>query len=115
MSREAPTPLTGLPLVLSCAAICSANFMIILDTTIVAVSLPSITGSLSASPVQGTWIYTIYAVCMAGIRPRSGWLTKRFGEVVIFLGSVSLFTVTSWLCGIAPSFEFLSNKSNPKK
>lgn len=107
MNRDSPAPLTGLPLGLSCAAILAANFMNILDTTIVAVSLPAITGSLSASPVQGTWIYTIYAVCMAVVLPLSGWLTRRFGEVLVFLCSVSLFTLTSWLCGMSVNFEML--------
>ncbi len=99
--------LTGAPLVLTLGAICVGNFMLILDTTIVAVALPSITGGLSASPVQGTWIYTIYAVCMAVMLPLSGWLTRRVGEVRVFLLSAIGFTLTSWLCGISPNFELL--------
>lgn len=94
-------------LIACCAAILTANFMNILDTTIIAVALPSITGSLSATPAQGTWIYTIYAVCMAVMLPLSGWITQRFGEAHVFIFAVAAFTLTSWLCGLAPSFDAL--------
>lgn len=109
--KNNPSPsaivLTRGELILCCTAILAANFMNILDTTIIAVALPSITGSLSATPVQGTWIYTIYAVCMAVMLPLSGWITQRFGEARVFIFSVALFTLTSWLCGLAPSFMSL--------
>lgn len=94
-------------LIICCMAIIAANFMNILDTTIISVALPSITGSLSATPAQGTWIYTIYAVCMAVMLPLSGWITQRFGEVRVFIFSVAMFTATSWLCGLAPTFDSL--------
>ena len=94
-------------LILCCTAILAANFMNILDTTIIAVALPSITGSLSATPVQGTWIYTIYAVCMAVMLPLSGWITQRYGEARVFIFAVALFTLSSWWCGLAPSFGSL--------
>lgn len=103
-SRE---PLRGLPLVLGTLAVTSASFMNTLDTTIAVVAVPNIAGSLAATPSQGSWIITSYAVCLAVILPLSGWITRRFGEVRTFMASVILFTLTSWLCGIADSFNQL--------
>lgn len=105
--ERSPALLSRGELIICCLAILTANFMNILDTTIIAVALPSITGSLSATPAQGTWIYTIYAVCMAVMLPLSGWITQRFGEVRVFIFAVAAFTFTSWLCGLAPSFNAL--------
>ncbi len=97
----------GLALVLATAAIASASFMNTLDTTIAVVSLPTIAGNLSATPSQGSWVITSYAVCLAVILPLSGWITRRFGQVNTFTVSVLLFTLTSWLCGLSHSFTQL--------
>lgn len=97
----------GLRLVLATLAVASASFMNTLDTTIAVVSVPTIAGNLSATPSQGSWIITSYAVCLAVILPLSGWITRRFGQVNTFTASVLLFTLTSWLCGIATNFNQL--------
>jgi len=96
-----------LPLLLTAIAITSANFMNVLDTTIAVVSLPAISGSLGATPSQGTWILTSYTVCLAVILPLSPWISKRYGEIKTFVISVLLFTLTSALCGLATNFETL--------
>ena len=96
-----------LPLLLTAIAITSANFMNVLDTTIAVVSLPAISGSLGATPSQGTWILTSYTVCLAVILPMSPWISKRYGEIRTFVVSVLLFTLTSALCGLATNFETL--------
>jgi len=78
-----------------------ATFMQVLDTTIANVSLPTIAGNLGVSADQSTWVITSFAVCMAISLPLTGWLTRRFGEVPLFVASTLLFTLASFLCGIA--------------
>jgi len=84
-----------------------ATFMQVLDTTIANVSLPTIAGSLGVSPNQGTWIITSFAVSNGVSVPLTGWLMQRYGVVRTFVISVLLFTLASFLCGMAWSFESL--------
>jgi DHA2 family multidrug resistance protein len=84
-----------------------ATFMQVLDTTIANVALPTISGNLAVSSEQGTWVITSFAVCNAIALPLTGWLARRFGEVKLFLASVILFVITSFLCGIARSMPEL--------
>jgi DHA2 family multidrug resistance protein len=84
-----------------------ATFMQVLDTTIANVSLPTIAGNLGVSADQSTWVITSFAVCMAISLPLTGWLTRRFGEVPLFVASTLLFTLASFLCGIAQSMPML--------
>lgn len=100
-------PLTGPSLVLGTVALSLATFMNVLDTSIANVSLPAIAGDLGVSPNQGTWVITSFGVANAISVPLTGWLTQRFGAVKLFTMSVLLFVLTSWLCGFAPSLEWL--------
>ena len=84
-----------------------AIFMQVLDSTIANVSLPTIAGNLGASAQQGTWIITAFTVSMAIALPLTGWLSRRFGEVRLFIASTILFTLMSFLCGIARSMGML--------
>jgi DHA2 family multidrug resistance protein len=84
-----------------------ATFMQVLDTTIANVSLPTISGNLGASADQATWVITSFAVSNAIALPLTGWLTRRFGEVRLFVAATLLFCVASFLCGIAPSMTTL--------
>ena len=81
--------------------------MNVLDTSIANVALPAIAGDLGVSPSQGTWVITSFAVANAISVPLTGWLTQRFGAVRLFTGAMLLFVLTSWLCGLAPTFELL--------
>jgi DHA2 family multidrug resistance protein len=81
--------------------------MNVLDSSIANVSIPAISGDLGVSPSQGTWVITSFAVANAISVPLTGWLTQRFGQVRLFVGSVLLFVLASWLCGLAPSIEAL--------
>lgn len=99
--------LRGLPLVLTTFAVAVASFMNILDTTIAVVAVPTISGNLGATPSQGSWIFTIYSVCLAVVLPLSGWITRRYGQVRVFCIALLLFSVTSWLCAIANTFNQL--------
>jgi len=84
-----------------------ATFMQVLDTTIANVSIPTIAGNLGVTPAQGTWIITAFAASNAIAMPLTGWLAKRFGEVRLFVFSTSAFSLTSMMCGMAPSYELL--------
>lgn len=101
------TPLTGGTLVLGTIALSLATFMNVLDTSIANVSIPAIAGDLGVSSSQGTWVITSFGVANAIAVPLTGFLTQRFGAVKVFLASILLFTLFSFLCGQAPSIEVL--------
>ena len=84
-----------------------ATFMQVLDTTIANVSLPTIAGNLGASADQSTWVITSFAVSNAIALPLTGWLTRRFGEVRLFVAATLLFCAASFLCGMAQSMGML--------
>jgi DHA2 family multidrug resistance protein len=99
--------LHGLPLAGTIVLLALANFMSILDMTIVNVSVPHIAGSLAISPNEGTWVITSYAVAEAITVPLSGWLSARFGAVRVFVTAVALFGLLSMFCGIARTLSTL--------
>jgi DHA2 family multidrug resistance protein len=84
-----------------------ATFMEILDTSIANVSLPHIAGNLSVSQDESTWVLTSYLVSNAVVLPISGWLSTRFGRKRFYMTCVALFTLSSFLCGMAPSLGAL--------
>ena len=84
-----------------------ATFMEVLDTTVVNVSLPHIAGSLSVSIDEATWALTSYLVANAIILPMTGWLASMFGRKRLLMLSVVGFTVSSFLCGLAPTLGTL--------
>src|SRR5437870_4036207 len=84
-----------------------ATFMEVLDTSIANVSLPHIAGNLSAGEDQSTWVLTSYLVSNAIILPLSGWFSGLLGRKRFYMLCVALFTVSSFLCGLAPSLSVL--------
>ncbi|GAA4503369.1 DHA2 family efflux MFS transporter permease subunit [Pseudaeromonas paramecii] len=106
-SHAAPKPLEGGALALLTLALAMATFMQVLDTTIANVAIPTIAGNLGASSSQGTWVITSFGVANAISLPLTGWLAKRVGEVKLFLWSITLFVLASWLCGLSSSLELL--------
>jgi DHA2 family multidrug resistance protein len=84
-----------------------ATFMEVLDSSIANVSLPHIAGSLGASYEEATWILTSYLVSSAIVLPISGWLSTMIGRKRFYMLCVLLFTVCSFLCGIANSLPLL--------
>ena len=84
-----------------------ATFMEVLDTSIANVALPHIAGSLSASIDESTWVLTSYLVSNAIVLPMSAWLSTRVGRKRFYMSCVALFTVSSFLCGIAPTLGTL--------
>jgi DHA2 family multidrug resistance protein len=84
-----------------------ATFMEVLDTSIANVSLPHMAGNLSVSQDQATWVLTSYLVSNAVVLPVSGWFATRFGRKRFYMTCVAIFTLSSFLCGIAPSLGWL--------
>lgn len=89
------------------AAVIVPTFMEVLDTTIVSVSLPNIAGSLSASNTEATWVSTSYLVANAVVLPASAWFSSLFGRKRFLLMCIVLFTLASFLCGVAPTLGIL--------
>jgi len=84
-----------------------ATFMEVLDTSIANVALPHISGNLSAGADESTWVLTSYLVSNAIVLPLSGWLSGLIGRKRFYMSCVALFTVSSFLCGLAPSLGIL--------
>ncbi len=84
-----------------------ATFMEVLDTSIANVALPHIAGSLGATQEEATWVLTSYLVSSAIVLPISGWLSNRFGRKRFYMTCVAMFTLCSFLCGIAPTLGTL--------
>lgn len=100
-------PMSGAPLWIAGVLLALANFMVVLDTTIANVSVPTIAGGLAVSPSQGTWVITSYAVAEAITVPLTGWLAQRFGAVRVFCIAMVCFGICSALCGLANSLGML--------
>ncbi len=110
MSLAAPAaggPLTGVRLYAAAILIGLGNFLVVLDTTIANVSIPTIAGALGVSSSQGTWVITSYAVAEAITVPLTGWLALRFGGQRTFLFCYIGFAAMSLLCGLSNSLETL--------
>jgi DHA2 family multidrug resistance protein len=84
-----------------------ASFMEVLDTSIANVALPHIAGGLSASEDEATWVLTSYLVSNAIILPLSGWFSLLMGRKRFYMTCVIVFTISSFLCGIAPTLGLL--------
>ena len=84
-----------------------ATFMEVLDTSIANVALPHIAGNLSAGQDESTWVLTSYLVSNAIVLPLSGWFSSVIGRKRFYMSCVALFTVSSFLCGLAPSLGML--------
>jgi DHA2 family multidrug resistance protein len=101
------TPNNGPPLAVNkwlvTIAVMAGTFMEIVDTTVVNVALPHIAGSLASSVDETTWILTAYLVSNAVVLPITGWLSALFGRKRFLMLCITLFTVSSMLCGAATS------------
>jgi len=89
------------------SVVAMAAFMEILDTSIANVALPYMAGNLGASYDQSTWVLTSYLVSNAIILPISGWIASTIGRKRFFMACLGIFTVSSLLCGVAPSLGAL--------
>lgn len=84
-----------------------AAFMEVLDTSIANVALPHMAGNLGASNDESTWVLTSYLVSNAIVLPISGWLAGLFGRKRFFIICIFFFTLSSMLCGAAPTLGML--------
>jgi DHA2 family multidrug resistance protein len=84
-----------------------ATFMELLDTAIANVSLPHIAGGLATSYDESTWVLTSYLVANAVVLPLSAWLSRVFGRKNYYMACVALFSISSLMCGLAPSLGLL--------
>jgi MFS transporter, DHA2 family, multidrug resistance protein len=89
------------------ATVSLAAFMEVLDTSIANVALPYMAGGLGSSVDDASWVLTSYLVANAIVLPISGWLSVLFGRKRFYMAAVVVFTVSSFLCGIAPSLGML--------
>lgn len=94
-------------LVIASMALALATFMNVLDVSIANVSIPALSGDLGVSFSQGTWVITSFAVANAIAVPLTGFLTQRFGAVRLFVTSIILFVIASFLCGTSTSLGML--------
>lgn len=96
ISRNRPLLLVG---------VMAAMIMQTLDTTIANVALPKMSAALGATRDTITWVLTSYVLASAVVLPLAGWLVDRIGIRRLLLGSVTLFTAASMLCGVAQSLD----------
>jgi DHA2 family multidrug resistance protein len=88
-------------------SVLAGTFMVILDSTVVNVSLPFIAGNLSATVEEATWVLTTYLAANAVVIPITGWLANYFGRRRLLQIAVVGFTAASFFCGFAPSLTAL--------
>jgi EmrB/QacA subfamily drug resistance transporter len=87
--------------------LCAASLMIVLDTTIVNVALPSIRSDLGFSQTSLAWVVNAYTLTFGGFLLLGGRLGDLYGHRNLFLGGITLFTLASAACGLAGSQGFL--------
>ncbi|MDB6062501.1 MAG: inner rane component of tripartite multidrug resistance system [Verrucomicrobiaceae bacterium] len=108
MSQQvAAHPVSDSERILISLALSIATFMQALDSSIANVAIPTICGDLGVSTTQGTWIITSFSVSLAISVPLTGWLSRRIGEVRLFVITVALFTLASWGCGLSNNLPTL--------
>lgn len=98
---------TGAKRLLLNFAIGLGTFIQILDVSIANVAIPYIAGNLSVSADEGSWVITSFSASNAVVLPLTGWLSNYFGRVRLFVWSLILFALTSFLCGLATSLAML--------
>jgi DHA2 family multidrug resistance protein len=84
-----------------------ASVLELLDTSIVNVAIPHMMGNLGATLDQIAWVSTGYIVANVIVLPITGWLSAYFGRRSYFAGSITLFTLASFMCGNAGSLGAL--------
>src|SRR6201997_2399690 len=104
--QKSPPVVETNPLLIA-AAVMLATFMEVLDTSIAAVALPYIAGSVSASNDEATWVLTSYLVANAVVLPASSWFSLRFGRKRFLLTCIVIFTISSFACGSATSLGMI--------
>jgi EmrB/QacA subfamily drug resistance transporter len=102
-----PTPTNDRRRWMALMVVCLAQLMIVLDTTIVNVALPSIQRELHFTQGNLTWVVNAFLISFGSFLLLAGRLGDLLGRRQVFLAGVALFTVASALCGLAPGQGFL--------
>ena len=89
------------------ASVMLATFMEVLDTSVANVALPHISGNLSATTDESTWVLTSYLVSNAIVLPATNWLSRYFGRKRFLITCIVIFTLASAMCGAATSLSML--------
>ena len=105
--QESATTLEGRKRWLALYVLCFGDVLIVLDSTIVNVALPSIQADLGFSEASLAWVVNAYLLTFGGFLLLGGRLSDLFGRRRLFLIGLALFTATSLACGLAGSQEFL--------
>ena len=92
---------------LALIVLCLGDLMIVLDTTIVNVALPSIRADLGFSATSLAWVVNAYLLTFGGFLLLGGRLGDLYGHRRLFVGGIALFTVASLACGLAGSQSVL--------
>src|SRR6185437_11905739 len=92
---------------LALIVLCLGTLMIVLDTTIVNVALPSIRTDLHFSQTSLAWVVNAYLLTFGGFLLLGGRFGDLYGHRRIFLGGISLFTFASLACGLSTSQHLL--------
>src|ERR1700761_4719480 len=87
--------------------LCLGDLMIVLDTTIVNVALPSIRGDLHFSQTSLAWVVNAYMLTFGGFLLLGGRLGDHFGHRRLFVAGILLFTAASLACGLSTDKGFL--------
>ncbi|MBI2554127.1 MAG: DHA2 family efflux MFS transporter permease subunit [Candidatus Rokubacteria bacterium] len=107
MAREEDLALPTSRKVLITLSVMLVTFMQVLDTSVTNVAITHMQGSMSASVEEITWVITSYLAANAIVLPATGWLAGVFGRKRYFLISITLFTLGSFLSGMAPNLTTL--------
>src|SRR5579872_2600309 len=106
-AKSLPVPNVAVNPWLIAIVVALASFMEVLDTTIANVALPYIAGGMGVSEDEASWVVTTYLVSNAIILTVSSYLARMFGRKTFFLLCLTLFTLSSILCGLAPDLNAL--------
>src|SRR5262245_12826281 len=85
------------------ALLCVAQFVIVLDVTVVVIALPSLQADLGLSTAALGWVVTVYTLVFGGCLLAAGRLADRVGRRRAFVAGLVLFGLASLACGLAPS------------
>ena len=96
-----------MPRLLIFATVCLGLILVGINATAISVAFPVITSSFNASLVEAGWILSIYQLVSIAAMPLAGKASDAFGKKFIFMISLSLFTLGSGLCIIAPNIQLL--------
>src|SRR3954452_5399948 len=85
------------------ALLCTAQFVVVLDATIVAIALPAIRGSLHMATADLQWVLSAYTLAFAGFLVLAGRLADLHGRRRVFMAGLTLFSAASLACGLSSS------------